>query len=69
MIFFYFQPKGLVPYYPNNVLKKSNQSNYRNCKIITIDGEWKVFGGVPKLLLILWNSIEIRWIDLQYAKV
>jgi hypothetical protein len=40
-----------------------------DCKIITIEGGEKFFGEVAGLLSMFWNSIEIRWIGLQYAKV
>jgi hypothetical protein len=47
-----------------------SQSDRTDCKIITIEGEKKaLFGGESGLLSMFWNSIEIRWIGLQYAKV
>jgi hypothetical protein len=49
--------------------KNLNQSDRIDCKIITIEEEGKVFGGEPELLSMFWNSIEIRWIGLKYAKV
>jgi hypothetical protein len=49
--------------------KNLSQSDRIDCKIITIEKEEKVFGGESKLLSMFWNSIEIRWIGLQYAKL
>jgi hypothetical protein len=47
-----------------------NQSDHMDWKIITIEGEEKVFfGREPWLFSMFWNSIEIRWIGLQFAKV
>jgi hypothetical protein len=41
-----------------------------DCKIITIEGEEKVFfSREPWLFSMFRNSIEIRWIGLQLAKV
>ena len=40
--------------------KYCSQSDCMDCKTITIEGEEKVSGRVPKLLSMLWNSIEIR---------
>jgi hypothetical protein len=49
--------------------KNLNQSDHSDCKIITFEGKGKVFGGEPELLSMFWNSIEIRWNGLQYARV
>jgi hypothetical protein len=39
--------------------KNLSQSDLTDCKIITIEGEEKVFGGEPGSLSMFWNSIEI----------
>jgi hypothetical protein len=49
--------------------KNLTQSDHMDCKIITIEGEEKVFGREPWLFSMFLNSIEIRWIGLQFAKV
>jgi hypothetical protein len=36
------------------------QSYCTDCKIIIIEGEEIFFWGVPRLLLMFWNSIEIK---------
>jgi hypothetical protein len=38
--------------------------DYNDCR-----GRKSSFGGLPELLSMFWNLIEIRWIGLQYAKV
>jgi hypothetical protein len=44
--------------------------NQIDCKIIIIEGEGKVLSsGERESLSMFWNSIEIRWICLQHAKV
>jgi hypothetical protein len=50
--------------------KNLSQSDLTDYKIITIDGKEKVFfGEEPRSLSMFWNSIENRYIGLQYAKV
>jgi hypothetical protein len=62
--------KVLYPTIPIICRKKLAQSDGMNCNIITIEGEEKIyFEGVPRLLSMFWNSIEIRWIGLQCAKI
>ena len=39
IIFFYFQSLDLVPYYAISVLKKLNQSDHMDCKIIILERE------------------------------
>jgi hypothetical protein len=50
--------------------KNLSESKCMYCKIMTIEGEEIVFfRREPGSLSMLGNSIEIRWIGLQYAKV
>jgi hypothetical protein len=62
--------KALYPTIPIVCRKKLAQSDGMDWNIITIEGEEKIyFEGVPRLMSMFWNSIEIRCIGLQCAKV
>jgi hypothetical protein len=52
-----------ILYCANNLSKNLSQSDRMDCKIITIEGEGKVFTWKHKLLSTFWNLIEIRRIS------